>query len=70
VVAAALAAITQASPAPVSGNQPPPDQLVVRITATAFGPSNARVTRSAIVRVGAAMPGGYTVLASGGSGFD
>jgi general secretion pathway protein K len=70
VVAAALAAIPQAPQAPVSGNQPPPDQLIVRITATAFGPSNARVTRSAIVRVGAVIPGGYAVLAWGGSGFD
>ena len=43
---------------------------MVRITATAFGPNNARVTKSAIVRVGAMLPGGYAVLAWGGSGFD
>ena len=70
VVAAALTAIPQAPQAPVSGSQPPQDQLMVRITATAFGPNNARVTKSAIVRVGATMPGGYAVLAWGGSGFD
>jgi general secretion pathway protein K len=70
VVAAALAAIPQPSPAPVSPNQPPPEMIMVRITATGFGPSNARVTRSAIVRVGAMLPGGYTVLAWGASGFD
>ena len=70
VVAAALAAIPQASPAPVSPNQPPPDIIIVRIRATALGPSNARVTKTAIVRVGAPMPGGYAVLAWGGNGFD
>ena len=70
IVAAALAAIPQAPQAPVSGSQPPQDQLMVRITATALGPSNARVTQSAIVRVGATMPGGYAVLAWGGNGFD
>jgi general secretion pathway protein K len=70
VVAAALAAIAQAAQAPISANQPPPDLLTVRITATATGPGNARVTRTAIVRVGAMLPGGYAVLAWGGSGFD
>jgi len=65
VVAAALADIAQAAPAPVSPNQPPPDILTVRITATASGPGNARVTRSAIVRVGAMLPRGYAVLAWG-----
>ena len=70
VVAAALATIPQAPQALVSPNQPPPDMIIVRITATAFGPSNARVTKSAIVRVGATMPGGYAVLAWSGIGFD
>ena len=70
IVAAALAAIPQAPQAPVSGSQPPQDQLMVRITATAFGPNNARVTKSAIVRVGAMLPGGYAVLAWSGIGFD
>jgi general secretion pathway protein K len=70
VVAAALAESTQGAQAPISANQPPPDLLMMRITATAFGPSNARVTRTAIVSVGAMLPGGYAVLAWGGSGFD
>ena len=70
IVAAALAAIPQAPQAPLSGSQPPQDQLMVRITATAFGPNNARVTKSAIVRVGAMLPGGYAVLAWSGIGFD
>jgi general secretion pathway protein K len=70
VVATTLANIAQAAAAPISPNQPPPDLLTVRITATAFGPDNARVTRSAIVRVGAALPGGYSVLAWRSGGFD
>ena len=69
-MAAALAESVQATQAPVSPNQPPPDMLIARIAAIAFGPSNARVTKSAIVRVGAMLPGGYAVLAWGGSGFD
>ena len=70
VVAAALAAIPQAPQAAVSANQPPPDLLTVRITATASGPGNAHVTRTAIARIGAMLPRGYTVLAWGSSGFD
>ena len=70
VVAAALAATGQVPQALVPGNQPPPDLLLVRITATAFGPSNARVSKSAIVRVGAMLPDGYAVLAWGASTFD
>jgi general secretion pathway protein K len=62
VVAAALAETLQAEPA-VSANQPPPDVLTTRITATAFGPNNARTTRSAIVRFGPVLPSGYEVLA-------
>ena len=70
VVAAALAAIPQAPQAAVPANQPPPDLLTVRITATASGPANAHVTRTAIARIGAMLPRGYTVLAWGSSGFD
>ena len=70
VVAAALAATQQGPQALVPGNQPPPDMLLVRITATAFGPSNARVSKSAIVRVGTMLLGGYVVLAWGAGTFD
>jgi len=62
VVAAALAESPQATAAS-SPAQPPPDVLTMRITATAFGPNNARVTRSAIVRLGPVLPSGYEVLA-------
>ena len=71
VVAAALA---QASPAakapPIAPNQPPLDLLTVRIEASAIGPSNARVSKTAIVRVGAMLPGGYAVLAWGSEALD
>ena len=69
IVATALAEIskTGVSSSPPSANQPPPDVLTTRITAIAFGPNSARATRSAIVRFGAALPGGYTVLAWGSS---
>jgi general secretion pathway protein K len=62
VVAAAVGESPQAT-AVSSPAQPPPDVLTTRITATAFGPNNARVTRSAIVRLGAVLPSGYQVLA-------
>jgi general secretion pathway protein K len=62
VVAAALAESSQAAVAP-SASQPPPDLLTTRITATAFGPNNARAIRSAIVRFGPILPGGYEILA-------
>ena len=64
IVAAALTAASQAEIAP-SPLQPPPDVLTTRITANAFGPGNASVTRFAIVRLGAALPSGYQVLAWG-----
>jgi general secretion pathway protein K len=64
IVAAALATASRADIAP-SPLQPPPDVLTTRITATAFGPGNASATRFAIVRLGAALPGGYQVLAWG-----
>jgi general secretion pathway protein K len=44
-------------------NQPPPDVFITRITAIAHGPRDASVTRSAIVRFGAVLPQGYTLLA-------
>ena len=61
-VAAALTEAAQAAPAP-SPAQPPPDVLTIRITATALGSRDARVARSAVVRIGAALPLGYQVLA-------
>ena len=64
IVAAALAVASQAEVAP-SPLQPSPDVLTTRITATAFGPGNASATRFAIVRLGAALPSGYQVLAWG-----
>ena len=67
VVAAALALLPQTGPAALPGNQVPQDLLTVRITALAAGPGNARVVRFAIVRTGATVPRGYTVLAWGSS---
>ena len=66
IVAAALSQIRPVAPIAASASQVPDNPLIVRMIATALGPSNARVQRSAIVRVGAALPGGYAVLAWGG----
>jgi general secretion pathway protein K len=66
VVTAALARIAPADQFAPSRNQAPQDPLIARVTASALGPGNARVKRSAIVRVGTAVPGGYAVLAWGG----
>ena len=65
VVAAALASIPQLTGANPSLGARPQDVLTVRITASARGPGNARVTRAAIVRVGSTLPQGYVVLAWG-----
>jgi general secretion pathway protein K len=68
VVAAALALLgPQAGQTPSPAGQAIPDLLTVRITAVAFGPANARVVRAAVVRTGANLPHGYTVLAWGNS---
>jgi general secretion pathway protein K len=66
IVAAALSQIRQAAPIAALASQGPDAPLIVRMIASALGPSNARVQRSAIVRVGASLPGGYAVLAWGG----
>jgi general secretion pathway protein K len=66
IVAAALSQIRQVAPIAAPANQGPDAPLIVRMIASALGPSNARVQRSAIVRVGASLPGGYAVLAWGG----
>ena len=63
-VATALAEVSQIAAA-FSANQPPPDVLTARITATAFGRGNARVAQFAIVRLGAMLPRGYEVLVWG-----
>jgi general secretion pathway protein K len=64
VVAAALALLApQAGPVPPPANQAIPELVTVRITALASGPSNARVTRIAVVRIGASLPQGYSILA-------
>ena len=65
VVAAALALTSTGGQPVVQPNQPPLDALTVRITALASGPGNARVTRTAVVRTGATLLQGYTVLAWG-----
>jgi general secretion pathway protein K len=65
MVAAAIAEVMLAGQLASPGNQTPPDVLTVRITALALGPSNARVTRSAVARFGAMLPRGYEVLCLG-----
>jgi general secretion pathway protein K len=65
IVVAALALLPQAGPAALAVGQPPPDGLTVRIIALASGPGNARVMRYAVIRTGAGLPQGYSVLAWG-----
>jgi general secretion pathway protein K len=68
VVAAALAMTSTAGqPVVQPGPAAPSDALMVRITALAAGPGNARVTRTAVVRTAATLPQGYAVLAWGNS---
>ena len=67
VVAAALATIPQLAQASSPVGLAPGDLLTVRVFAVALGPGIARVTRTAIVRVGSALPHGYLVLAWGSS---
>jgi general secretion pathway protein K len=62
-VAAALALLPPANSSAPLANPAIQDQLTARITAAASGPRNARVIRVAVVRIGAALPQGYTVLA-------
>jgi general secretion pathway protein K len=69
IVTAVLSQIQAGSQIPGPANQAAENQVMVRMTASALGPGNARVQRSAIARVGAMLPGGYIVLAWGGS-FD
>ena len=68
VVAAALAMTSTAGqPVVQPGPAAAQDALMVRITALAAGPGNARVTRTAVVRTAATLPQGYAVLAWGSS---
>jgi general secretion pathway protein K len=68
VVAAALAMTSTAGqPVVQPGPAAVPDALMVRITALAAGPGNARVTRTAVVRTAVTLPQGYAVLAWGSS---
>jgi general secretion pathway protein K len=61
VVSAALAELPKTGAAtPV--NPPPAALATTRITAIAVGPGNARITRTAIVRIGAMLPRGYELL--------
>jgi general secretion pathway protein K len=64
VVATALALLGPQTGQPLSpASSAISDLLTVRITALASGPGNARVVRTAVVRIGANLPQGYTVLA-------
>jgi general secretion pathway protein K len=70
VVVVALAEVAPASQAQNPPNQPSPDLVTVRIEARAVGPGNARVSKTAIARVGAMLPGGYSVLAWGSGALE
>jgi general secretion pathway protein K len=67
VVAAALALSPTGLSVPQAvvpqPGQTPPEAAIVRITALASGPGNARVNRTAVVRLGTTLPRGYAVLA-------
>ena len=65
VVAAALAMAAQSGEATTQTEPTPPDIVTARITAVASGPGKAEVERIAVVRTGAALAGGYAVLAWG-----
>jgi general secretion pathway protein K len=73
VVAAALALTSTIGSSPTGqpvvqpGLTAQSDTLLVRITALAAGPGNARVTRNAVVRTAVTLPQGYAVLAWGNS---
>jgi general secretion pathway protein K len=62
VVRIALAMVMQAGAAQSPSDQSPPEIVTARITAVAAGPGKARVQRVAVVRIGAALPNGYSVL--------
>jgi general secretion pathway protein K len=65
VVAAALVQTPELAQTAAAGGVPSQDTLTIRVIADAVGLGNARVTRTAVIRVGSALPQGYTVLAWG-----
>jgi general secretion pathway protein K len=65
VVQTALAVIAQSGGTGLVVDPTPPDIVTARITAVASGPGKASVERAAVVRIGAALPIGYSVLAWG-----
>jgi general secretion pathway protein K len=64
-VRTALAIVAQSAGGQAAIDPTSPDIVTARISATAIGPGKARVERVAVVRIGAALPNGYTVLAWG-----
>jgi general secretion pathway protein K len=62
-VAAALAVTGDTGPTLGAAPSGAFDMVTVRIHATAHGPGNASVSRTAVARVGANLPQGYTLLA-------
>src|SRR5271170_725046 len=59
IVTAAVAQLPHLGGDAPPADPSPQDVLTVRIIAAAHGPGNARVTHTAIVRVGASLPQGY-----------
>jgi general secretion pathway protein K len=65
IVQVALAVVAQSANGLAAVDPTPPDIVTTRITAVAAGPGKASVQRVAIVRLGAALANGYTVLFRG-----
>jgi general secretion pathway protein K len=65
IVQVALAVVAQSANGLAAVDPTPPDIVTARITAVAAGPGKASVQRVAIVRLGAALANGYTVLFRG-----
>jgi general secretion pathway protein K len=63
VVAAALELVARAGASVSALTNPPSDNRTVRIVVIAHGPSNAVVTRTAIVKLGPAQASGYAIVA-------
>jgi general secretion pathway protein K len=65
IVEAALASVAQSANGLASVDPTPPDIVTARITAVASGPGKASTQRVAVVRLGAALASGYTILFRG-----